>query len=665
MNKVNDLLEDSNYINFFLHIHEAHEYTYNIYNHVALLDQCYSAHALFGKFNSVPGLVSNLHHLNPHQLEILQHANPDTLCIAYDTGLNGFSLNSLPVHFGAGYDSNAVQELRMMVHTEFEIPFIYSVQFNADAVKKIHGHKLLLLNHRDVVLRWFIQELNLQSFSTDFQETSDFCLKVAKDLGCDPITSLGEDPYKFIPKHPLKAPLPSKLNDILNWVHAEIQQCPVNFVSKQQIFASLSKWSGSLESSLHLMYAILDYLKPIRDKLLIHGEAVPIDFATQLTTYTNRIEKEPIYNSFIIYATQVFDNLHARDLDKHKIHVEALEDESQRTVYLQYLISLYDFLKHHTGMHYQAVQKVLSEFKTCQVAQQTTIQPQDSLVPPNPSEMSAVSANNIHKPQNQANEDLAKAAAERHTFTEKEYVIEAPALGIFFNEIFDKSNHPFPACVREFFDNGALKSEIYHHNEIKHGPSTFYDSNGRQLSKGWFVHNERTGVNYQYYRHGQIYSIQRYKRNQAEGIQEFYYPDGVLKTKYYCLEGKKEGEALLFYPSGQLKRRMFFKTGRRHGLEESWYPDGIKELEGEYEYGRPIGTIKSWHANGKLAKQMTFHKFPNDFDMTLWNEEGQVIKTTTKSTDAMSNLVERTQELKKLLDETTLNFINLLDKKNL
>jgi antitoxin component YwqK of YwqJK toxin-antitoxin module len=474
--------------------------------------------------------------------------------------------------------------------------------------------------------------LNLQSYQTQFRESPTFCYEVAQGLGCNPIINLEEEKYT---SEPIISRQDSPF-DLLNRVHAEIQQCPIHTVTKDQVYTVLNKWSKSLESSLHIIYNLLDYLKPIRDNLLIHKEEVPDDVPSKLEPYTKHLEAETTYDSLIRNCIFVFEKMHKQEIEKHKINVDALDNEKQKIVFLQHQIALYDFLKHQIGIHFQTSQKVLQELSKKREAEK------------NPSKL--------------IDSTLESRPLNTYEFTEKRYLIDDPSLTIHFEELFDLNQHPFPQCSKEFHPNGTLKSEIYHRNGHKHGPSSYFDSQGLLLAKGWFVDNARTGINLQYYRHGQIYSIQRFKNDFAEGPQEFFYPDGTLKTTYKCHEGKKEGDALLYYPSGILKRRVQFKDSKRHGLEEMWYPSEIKEVEGEYEYDRPKGTIKTWHSNGKLAKQMTFHRFPNDFDMTLWNEEGQILKSSAKAPDAISSLIQRTQELKVLLDKTLLNFMELLDK---
>jgi antitoxin component YwqK of YwqJK toxin-antitoxin module len=634
--------EELEFIYLLKQIHEVEHYSYNVYKNMTCLDKVYLAQHLFSKFQGFPAIISGPNSVNADPALALKNMGSHAILFAYDYGLNKLAQNSIFPHFGVGFDSSPVQELRMLAHSAFETPFIFNPLFNGDAVKNIHGHKLWVTIQHDAIMKWFMDELGIQNEAEDPlpKQRANFCLEVVERLGCEPIVDFEENSSSASKQSQIAQslnPPSSPFYDVINWVHSEIQQCPTHLVHRDQIYQALEKWSKSLDSGLHIIYDILDYLTPLRDKHLIAQEQIPEDLPQTFTSLAQKLEPEFCYFPLIKNCIRVFEKLQTREMNKQSFIIESLEKEQQNLLYLQQKIALYDFLKQQVGIHLQNSKKAMQEIK----------------------------ANQEDEKQTPKNEELKPPLyVSPYEFSEQKYILTDHELDIHYEEIFDQENRKYPLCKKELYSDGSVKSEIYCQDELRHGPSSFYDPEGRLLAKGWFIKNQRMGINAQYYPNGPLYSLKRYKFGLIEGKQEYYYPNGALKTMMHFHGGKMEGQAVLYYPSGQMKRRLSFKEGKRHGPEEMWYPNGEKELEAEYENDHPIGTIKNWFSKGRLAKLITFHKSPNEFDMTLWNEEGQVVKSSaSKPTDSIESLIRQTQELKLLLDEATLKLIEAFNKK--
>lgn len=620
--------------NYFMNqMSEATQYSYNLYHSMIYLDRVYLADHLFSKFRGLPALLFGMHQANSDVLQFLK--NSSALIFAYNHGLNTIGHNDICPHFGAGFDPSQNQELRILSQTNFELPFIYNSLFNADALKNVHGPRLWVNIQNDSLLNWFMNQLGIQTEGINLNPQSNFCLEVAEIFGCKPVIDFNENRSNLSQES--KMAFPRIAYDFINGVHSEIQQCQIPKVTQDQIHGVLEKWSKSLEAGLHIIYDVLDYLTPIRDKHLIIQEPIPEDLTQILIQLTQKWEKELIYLPFIKKYREFFYKISTGETNIPGLSLESLDKEQQNLVDLQYRIALYDFLKQQVGVHLHNCKKAILAIKTRPADKEREL----IIEPESPS-----------------------AFKRTYEFSEQEYIIVDSELGVDFRETFDDTKHKPPLCKKEYYPNGAVKSEIYLRNELRHGPSSFYDPAGQLLAKGWFVENKQTGINRQYYATGQIYSEQKYRAGLLEGTQKYYYPQGVLKTVMSYKRGKLEGEVSLYYPSSQLKRRLNFKEGKRHGAEEMWYPNGDKELEAEFENDQPVGTVKNWYLHDRPAKQIIFHKPSNEFDMTFWNEEGQVIKSlSSKPTDSIDYLIARTLELKHLLDETTLKLTELFDKK--
>jgi hypothetical protein len=88
-----------------------------------------------------------------------------------------------------------------------------------------------------------------------------------------------------------------------------------------------------------------------------------------------------------------------------------------------------------------------------------------------------------------------------------------------------------------------------------------------------------------------------------------------------------------------------------------WDPTGNQLLiECYYQEGIPVNTASQWNQKGEKHKEVHFHHFPDDFDLSVWNEQGECVVSYERGVEDFSYVYNQTQ-LKADLLEANLNKI--------
>ncbi len=130
--------------------------------------------------------------------------------------------------------------------------------------------------------------------------------------------------------------------------------------------------------------------------------------------------------------------------------------------------------------------------------------------------------------------------------------------------------------VREYFDNGRIKSEITAKGNLRHGITRNYSKNGILLSEVSYVNNKKDGPTVNYYSSGKIHTRLMYKN------------------------GVKEGESIWYYKSGKVFRINPFKQGKLDGIQKFYFENGKTMAEVPYRNGQPGLGLKEYTKSGEL-----------------------------------------------------------------
>ncbi|HKL38596.1 MAG TPA: hypothetical protein VJ876_06825 [Bacteroidales bacterium] len=115
---------------------------------------------------------------------------------------------------------------------------------------------------------------------------------------------------------------------------------------------------------------------------------------------------------------------------------------------------------------------------------------------------------------------------------------------------------------KNYYDNGALMSEIPVKDDAIHGIAKNYYKSGKLHSRVYYNMGEKTKTVW-YYESGEVYRVSTFKDSKIDGVRKFYYRDGTLKAevpykKGKPVEGLKEyttsGTLVKGYPTIQFKK---------------------------------------------------------------------------------------------------------------
>lgn len=187
---------------------------------------------------------------------------------------------------------------------------------------------------------------------------------------------------------------------------------------------------------------------------------------------------------------------------------------------------------------------------------------------------------------------------ETYLFNDGQLIITDPELGISFYEeyapilvpgkrkdgkklseahllrVIHREGHPIEECYVEkegkkdgqfilLYPSGKKKTESYYVDDKLHGPSTFYQEDGKVLAKSWYIYGKKQGKSFWYYPSGSLYSIQRFLNGLWHGQQDYFFDNGNQKTLMTYHHGKLEGKVLLYSSNGNLERELEYSEGIR------------------------------------------------------------------------------------------------------
>ena len=114
---------------------------------------------------------------------------------------------------------------------------------------------------------------------------------------------------------------------------------------------------------------------------------------------------------------------------------------------------------------------------------------------------------------------------------------------------------------RNFYDNGKIQEEAFYLDNQKHGPSKWFNRNGRLIAAYFYNHGLFEGTQRTYYDNDTLATIAFYKNNESEGKYEEYYRNGKLKLSGIYEAGQKEGPWREYDETGKESNIIRYKKG--------------------------------------------------------------------------------------------------------
>ncbi len=167
----------------------------NFYPNMLYLPGSYYGNHLFGKFHKVPAIICGAGPSLAKQIPLLGKLMDKAIIFAGGSALNALNSVHLQPHFGVGIDPNIAQYERMSKNQAYEVPFFYRNRMFHKAFQAINGPRLYVTGSSGYYISdWFDERFGIKSQLFDEgHNVVNFCLQIAREMGCDPIIFVGLD----------------------------------------------------------------------------------------------------------------------------------------------------------------------------------------------------------------------------------------------------------------------------------------------------------------------------------------------------------------------------------------------------------------------------------------------------------------------------------------
>lgn len=201
---------------------------------------------------------------------------------------------------------------------------------------------------------------------------------------------------------------------------------------------------------------------------------------------------------------------------------------------------------------------------------------------------------------------------------------------------------------KAFYDNFALKWEMYYKHGLRDGYYKEYDEKGNLKKITKYVNDveqiiesemKPLQMQHEYYPNGKVKREASFRGGKREGTwREFDENGNVISSQIYKngnlvqsgimdTDGTRRGEWVELYPDSTLRAKGLFINGKRSGEWKFYYPGETIEQIGNYKNGMLDGTWTWYFPDGKIQKQEDFFDDAPEGKYVEYDENGNVIAT--------------------------------------
>lgn len=173
-------------------------------------------------------------------------------------------------------------------------------------------------------------------------------------------------------------------------------------------------------------------------------------------------------------------------------------------------------------------------------------------------------------------------------------------------------NNKLNGEMRRFADNGDLLSQEQYKDGLLNGKAEYltYTKEGVVVSKCTYknarLEGERT-VSVKGAPKGRFLIKENYQNGKLHGERKTFYADGEVETREHFEEGKLHGEREIFFPTGEIWYRENYNNGKLDGERFSYSPNGKVHLEEFYTDGLLEGRRRVFSETGELLACEEYH----------------------------------------------------------
>jgi antitoxin component YwqK of YwqJK toxin-antitoxin module len=219
----------------------------------------------------------------------------------------------------------------------------------------------------------------------------------------------------------------------------------------------------------------------------------------------------------------------------------------------------------------------------------------------------------------------------------------------FFNKESVQTIKKGEGFIKEYYQSGKAKSEIYYKSGLKDGKYILWNANGSIRVTGEYTLGEKSSEwRERYFVTDQDYQIYNYQKGNKHGEFKEFLPDGtkVITGTYntgkktdiwtYYFEGEKldmqgpfvndiqNGTWKYWYPNGQLYYFGNYNNGNKTGKWSFYYNNGILWREGNYANNKKHGEWLTYYENEQLAFEGSFNKGQENGEWISYYSNGQI-----------------------------------------
>ncbi|MEI6765416.1 MAG: hypothetical protein WCM76_07220 [Bacteroidota bacterium] len=177
---------------------------------------------------------------------------------------------------------------------------------------------------------------------------------------------------------------------------------------------------------------------------------------------------------------------------------------------------------------------------------------------------------------------------------------------------------------KEYYDDGALKSEITISHGLKNGMARWYWPNGVLQMECNYSDDKINGPFTRYFLSGKIELQENFTADKRNGTSICRDASGYkLIEQNYCNDSL-DGAYREFYPDGTVKIDGQYKHGLYNGTWKYYDSSGILIGQGEFTLGS--GIQRGMTRTGKTTRTIQYKNNLKDGEETWYNEDGSVEK---------------------------------------
>lgn len=180
---------------------------------------------------------------------------------------------------------------------------------------------------------------------------------------------------------------------------------------------------------------------------------------------------------------------------------------------------------------------------------------------------------------------------------------------------------------KEYYETGELRSEGRYTNSRTVGKWKFYFPNKTiEIVGEYDKRGRKTGEWQWFYPNGSPLLIENYEDGELEGEFVEYDEEGKELSKGKYVGNEKEGAWI--YRNGEMTEKGSYYDGMRQGTWKWWYGNGKLASEIEFEQDLPNGKFTTHWENGKTKLTGKYITGEKTGQWTRYDEEGNVVLTT-------------------------------------